>query len=53
MRESDSKLIGRKYDAGAAFVVTAEKIAAFCDAAKSSWAGSWTSTRRRYKQPKQ
>jgi 3-hydroxybutyryl-CoA dehydratase len=32
MRESDSKLIGRKYDAGAAFVVTAEKIAAFCDA---------------------
>jgi acyl dehydratase len=32
MRVNDSKLIGRKFDAGAPFLVSAEKIAAFCDA---------------------
>jgi acyl dehydratase len=32
MRETDSKLVGRKYDGGAAFVVSAERIAAYCDA---------------------
>jgi acyl dehydratase len=32
MRDSDEKLIGSKYDAGAPFVVSAEKIAAYCEA---------------------
>jgi 3-hydroxybutyryl-CoA dehydratase len=32
MREGDDKLIGRRYDAGPPFLVSAEKIAAYCDA---------------------
>ncbi len=32
MNDNESKLIGRRYDGGPAFVVTAERIAAFCDA---------------------
>jgi 3-hydroxybutyryl-CoA dehydratase len=32
MQEKDSQMLGRRFDAGEPFVVTAEKIAAFCDA---------------------